>query len=231
MATDAHALLRLQSWLSPGFPVGAYSYSHGLEYAVEAGFVRNGAQLVDWLEADLRYGAGWCDGVILVAGYRAADRDDEAGLAELAELAAARLGSRELALESLAQGRAFLRGISAAWPHRQLSAHAGRLAQADLPVVYPLAVALACAAHAVPLEAATQLFLQATTANLVNAGVRLIPLGQSDGQRAVAALEPAVLTVAEAALVSTADDLGTAAVMVDWASMQHETQYTRLFRS
>jgi len=231
MSTDARALLRLQSWLSPGFPVGAYSYSHGLEYAVEAGLVGDVARLVDWLDGDLRHGAGWCDGVVFVAAYRAAGRDDTTALEQLGELAAARLGTRELALESLAQGEAFLQAIAAAWPHDRLATQRAALKQRGLRAAYPLAVALAGAVHAVPLGPAVHLFLQASVANLVNAGVRLIPLGQSDGQRAVAALEAAVLSVADLAFDSTIDDLGSTALMVDWASMNHESQYTRLFRS
>jgi urease accessory protein len=83
----------------------------------------------------------------------------------------------------------------------------------------------------VPLEPALAAFLQAFAANLVSAGVRLVPLGQSDGQLVVAALEAAVAAAARQALATPLDEVGTAAPIVDWCSMRHETQYTRLFRS
>jgi urease accessory protein len=231
MPTDTGALLRLHSWLSPSFPVGAYAYSHGLEYAVEAGFVYDGASLTDWLDADLRSGAGWTDAGLFRKAHESAAGHDDATLFDAAELAAALRGSSELALESTAQGKAFVAMVAKAWPSQHLDRAMSFLAARGVAVSYPVAVAVCCAAHSIALSAALPVYLQAAVANLISAGVRLVPLGQSDGMRAVAALEPAVAEVAAAALAASDDDFGSAALMVDWAAMQHETQYTRLFRS
>jgi urease accessory protein len=228
MTTSDAALYRLMTWLSPAYPVGAFSYSHGLEYAVEAGRVTNVAELVRWVEAVIDGGAGRVDAVLLAAAWRAMDADDETALDAAIELALAWRGTAETALESTAQGAAFLTATRAAWAELRLD----RLAERQSGrVPFSIAVGAACAAHGVPLLPSLAAYLQAFAANLVSAGVRLIPLGQTDGQRAIAALEPVVSRAAAAALEADLDDLGTAAPVVDWCSMKHETQYTRLFRS
>jgi urease accessory protein len=231
MTTERAGLLRLQSWFSPAFPIGAYAYSHGLERAVEAGWVTNRASLIDWLDADLRCGAGRNDGLFFAESWRTAQRGDLPALLAAAELAAALRSTAEFALESAAQGTAFLTTIRKAWPHPFLDALAAELKRRAIPPVSPIATGAACAAHGVALDLALACYLQAWTANLISAGVRLVPLGQTDGQLAVAALEGAVLETAREALDGSLDDIGSAAFMADIASMQHETQYTRLFRS
>jgi urease accessory protein len=149
-------------------------------------------------------------------------------LRAVAELAAAFAPSRERFLETTAQGRAFLDTTRAAWPCAALERV---LAAWDGPIALPVAVGVACAGHGVPLAPALHAFLHAMGANLISAAVRLVPLGQTDGQRVLAALEPAVVATAERALATTLDDVGTASFRGDLASMRHETQYTRLFRS
>lgn len=230
-APETTALLRLLSWFSPAFPVGAYAYSHGLEKAVEAGRVTDRASLTDWLEAELRWGGGRNDGVFFAQAWRAAQRRDMAALRAAADLAAAMRSTAEFALESAAQGAAFLAVARRAWPCPLLDALAEQAEQRALAVVLPIAAGATCAAHGVDLDPAATACLQAWTANLIGAGVRLIPLGQTDGQLAVAALETAVLDVAREVCASSLDDAGSAAFMADIGSMQHETQYTRLFRS
>lgn len=227
MTPDAGGLYRLMVWLSPAYPVGAYSYSHGLEWAVEAGAVRDRDGLVGWLGTVLRHGGGWNDAVLLAHGHRAAADGDGPAWAELRALARSLAPTAELALETRAQGEAFARASLAAWPADGLAA----LLDRDPPPTYPLAVAAVAARHGVPLAATLPAYLQAFAANLVSAAVRLVPLGQTDGQRALAALEPAVAEVAAAASICPLDELGTAALMADRCSMRHETQYTRLFRS
>ncbi|HXZ02399.1 MAG TPA: urease accessory UreF family protein [Stellaceae bacterium] len=222
------ALYRLMTWLSPAYPLGAFSYSHGLEYAVEAGLVHDRASLCDWVATALGAGAGLGDGALLAAAWRAAEAADVAALDAIAELAFAWRGSAETALESRAQGAAFLAATRAAWPHRLLDALALRhRGEAALPV----AVAVAAACHGVPLAAALVAYLHAFAGTLVSAGLRLIPLGQSDGQLAMAALESVVATTVEILLATPLEEIGTAAPVIDWCSMRHETQYTRLFRS
>lgn len=222
---DEGALYRLMSWMSPAYPIGGFSYSHGLEWAVEAGLVRNAEDLKTWVTMILGQGTGRMDGALLAAAFRA---EDDAALDEVAELAAALRGTRELALESAQQGAAFLVITRAAWPHPRLEAFAERRGgEAALPV----AVGLAAAAHGVPLAPALTAYLHAFGAGLVSAGVRLVPLGQTDGQRVVAALEPVVAAAARAAAETSIDRLGAATLMVDLASIHHEDQHTRLFRS
>lgn len=229
MTTDEATIYRLMTWLSPAYPIGAFSYSHGLEFAVEERLVANRESLFDWVAAAVESGAGRIDGAIFAAAWRAAARGEAEALQEIAALAAAWRGSAETALESEAQGAAFLATTRAAWPHPLLD----RLAAERAGEAVPLAVAAgaACGSHGVSLEVALVAYLQSFAANLVSAGVRLVPLGQSDGQRTIAALEPVIARAARAAATAALDDIGSAAPMIDWCSMRHELQYTRLFRS
>jgi urease accessory protein len=202
-ADEAAALYRLMTWLSPAFPVGAFSYSSGIEWVVEAGDIVDVTTLQDWLSAMLTDGPGFCDGVFLAHAHRAASTADDATLRDVAELAAAFAPSRERHLETSAQGRAFVEIARSAWNCDGLD----RLTAAcDGAIVYPVAVGIVSAAHA-------------------------IPLGQTDSQRALAALEPVVVATGKRALGATLDDLGSATFRADLASMHHEMQYTRLFRS
>jgi urease accessory protein len=222
------ALYRLMAWLSPAYPVGAFSYSGGLEWAIEAGDVTDAGSLSDWLDAVLTMGSASADAVLFATAHRAVANSDDDLLRRTAELAAALVGSKERLLETTAQGRAFLDASRNAWPCAAID----RLgALWDGAVAYPVAVAVTAAGHAIPLAPALNAYLAATVANLVSAGVRLIPLGQSDGQRVIAALAPAVASAADKAAATALDGIGTCAVRADLASMRHETQYTRLFRS
>lgn len=225
---DEAALYRLMAWLSPAYPTGGFSYSHGLEYAVEAGLVTDANSLAEWLTDILRFGAGRNDAILFAAAYDALCAGDGAALAEVAELAAAWWPASELALESTAQGQAFLTATMAAWPARGLDLLA---AVWQGPLALPVAVAAACAAHRVPRNPALAAFVQSFAASLVSAGLRLVPLGQTAGQRVIAALEAVVAEVAAEAAMASLDELGSATMMGDWCAMQHESQHTRLFRS
>ena len=219
------SLYRLLAWLSPAYPIGGFSYSHGVETAVEEGFIKDRLSLVSWLETVLRDGTGRVDGALFAAAWRAAAAKDWIAFESIAERAAAWRGTSEMALESRQQGGSFLSITRTAWPHPDLVAAGNDLA-------LPVAVALATAAHGIALEAALEGYLHAFTANLISAAVRSVPLGQSDGQIALASLEPAVRqTVAAALAVGDLDEVGTATPLLDWCSLRHETQYTRLFRS
>jgi urease accessory protein len=216
------------AWLSPAYPVGAFSYSSGIEWAVEAGDIKDAATLRGWLGVMLAEGAGFCDAVFFAHAYRAIVEGDDAALRAVAELAAAYAPSKERHLETTAQGNAFIEAARAAWPS---AAFDWLKAVWDGSVAYPVAVATAAAGHGVALEPALAAFLQAVAANWVSAGVRLIPLGQSDGQRVLAALELIVAATAQRALANALDNIGSAAFRADLAGARHETQYTRLFRS
>ena len=227
-ASEGAALYRLMTWLSPAFPVGAFSYSSGIEWAVEAGDITDAASLRDWLAAMLAEGSGFCDGVFLAQTHRAVSRHDDAALRETAELATAFVPSRERQLETTTQGRAFIEIARSAWSCQGLDEV---IAACDGPIVYPVAVGLVSAAHAIPLAPAMHAFLHALVSNWISAGARLVPLGQTDSQRVLAALEPVVVATAKRALDSSLDDLASATFRADLASLRHETQYTRLFRS
>jgi urease accessory protein len=227
-ADEGAALYRLMTWLSPAFPVGAFSYSGGIEWAVEAGDITDAASLREWLAAMLAEGAGFCDGVFLAQAHRAATSNDNGALREIAELAAAFVPSRERQLETSTQGRAFIDIARAAWACDGLDE---LIAACDGPLVYPIAVGVVSAAHKIPLAPAMHAFLHALVSNWISAGARLVPLGQTDSQRILAALEPVVVSTAKRALQASLDDLGSATFRADLASLRHETQYTRLFRS
>ncbi|WP_158045829.1 urease accessory protein UreF [Skermanella pratensis] len=228
---DLRHLTRLLAWMSPGFPIGGYTYSHGIEYAVEAGRVRDRDSLVSWIEAILLHGAGWTDAVLFMAAARAVGQGDEAALRWGAERADAMRGSSELALESAAQGTAFLATVQSTWPPAGLDRWAKVLADNGRPPAHAVAVAVVTACAGMDAKAALCAFLHGFAANLVSAGVRLVPLGQTDGQRAIARLDPVLHRVASDAFDADPADLGSRAPLVDWAAMSHETQYTRLFRS
>jgi urease accessory protein len=224
-------LQRLLAWLSPAFPVGAYTYSHALEAAVEAGVVGSADDLAHWLDAVLRHGSGLADAVFLGEAWRLTQIDDMTALAPLAERALAFQPAAELRLETAQQGRAFFSAVAKAWPCPALLGLQEVSPLPYPPLPYPIVVGVACAGHQIPLRWSTVAYLHAFAANLISAGVRLIPLGQSDGLAVMAGLEPTISHVTDQALESGIDDLATAVPMLDWYAMRHETQYTRLFRS
>ena len=225
------ALMRQQSWLSPAFPIGSYSYSHGIEWAVEAKHIQDRKSLVDWLEADLCYGSGRNEKIFFTEAWRAGTKTDHERLLEIAELAAAFRGTSEFALESSQQGAACLATLRAVWPDYILDWFSDVLRERGISPALAVVLGIRSARQGIALSLACAAFLQSYIANLVTAGVRLIPLGQTDGQLAIAELEEAMLAASEQTNECTINDLGSAGFMVDLASMAHETQYTRLFRS
>ena len=229
--TDGGALYRLLSWLSPCYPIGAFSYSHGLEGAIHAGLVTDAGTLAVWLTDIVTEGAGRNDAIFLRAAYEASVDADDGALAEAADLAAAFQPCAELLLETTAQGAAFLDTTTAAWPTATLDKL--RQVRQGRPAPLPIAVGAAAAGHGLPLSATLHGYLHAFAANLVSAGIRLVPLGQTDGQRIIARLEPVITQLVDAilAFATPLDHLAANTFLNDWCSMRHETQYTRLFRS
>ena len=225
-AEPDRALLPLMLWLSPAFPVGSFAYSHGLEWAVEAGDIFDARSLGGWLVDLLTFGAPRADAILFAAAFRAAESCDWPALLETNELAVALAASAERRLETTAQGLAFVSAARVAWDCEPLRELAG-----EERVAYPVAVAAAAAGHALPLESSLQAFVLAFLANLASAAVRLGPIGQTDGQKILAALLPRVRALARVAAQSTLADLGSCAFRSDIAVMRHETQYSRLFRS
>ena len=212
------ALLRLMAWLSPAFPTGGFAYSHGLEWAVEAGDIKDGDSLREWLMDVVTRGSGRSDTILLRHAHRAAS--DTAALREIVSLANACAPARERRDEALNQGRAFQLAV-APWTSTNLPD--------DAP--YSIAVGAAAGMQGIPEDETAVAYLQAFATNLISAAVRLVPLGQTAGLKVLAALETTVLATATGTKTATLDDVGGCAFRSDLAAMRHETQYTRLFRS
>ncbi|MGH1589108.1 urease accessory protein UreF [Methylobacterium phyllosphaerae] len=225
---DALEALRLMAWLSPGYPVGAYAYSHGLEWAVEAGDVRDEASLTDWITDVCVRGALRNDLILAAHAHRAALSPKTDAIIDLNDLALALAPSRELHLETSQQGRSFLDATRGAWPCAALAALAEHLPG---PVAYPVAVGLAAGAHRMAPEPLLAAYGLAFLQNLVSAALRAAPVGQAAGTRVVAALTPCLAGLAAAAAEAELDALGAATFRLDLGSFRHETQYSRIFRS
>ncbi|WP_333828549.1 urease accessory protein UreF [Pararhodobacter sp.] len=207
-------LLTLTQWLSPGFPTGAFAYSHGLEQVIHDDVVSDAASLELWLADILRYGAGWQDAVLLVQALAPG-----ADLTALDATARALQPGFERLQETLEQGAAFARTVAA------------MTGRALLPRALPVAVGEATAPLGLPPEQVVALFLQGFTANLVTIAVRHIPLGQTEGQGVLARLAPVIAELAPRAAVATLDALGSCALAADLAAFRHETKDVRLFRT
>jgi urease accessory protein len=251
------ALYRLLAWSSPTFPIGTFSYSHGLEAAAAEGAVCDRASLERWIAAIITRGSGRIDADLLRDAYRAAAAGDLAEVACVSGRGAAFRATAELALESAQQGAAFLSAYKAAWvaPHPgplpasgergsggNVAEKAPRPAcgerEGPVPTAregegpcHAAAFGAVAARAGITLPDALLGYLQAFAANLVSAGIRLGLVGQTDGQRILAALEPVIAAAAEAAMSRDPADFGGATFAADLASMAHETLYTRLFRS
>ncbi|WP_026618727.1 urease accessory protein UreF [Ensifer sp. WSM1721] len=218
---DTQALLRLVTWLSPAFPIGSFSYSGGLEQAVHDGLVTHAEDLRRWLETLMNHGTAWNDALFLAEGYRC--HQDPSRLRAVCQLAEALAGSRERHMETMLLGEAFL-AAAGHWPQPVLETLGSTVA-------YPVAVGAVAGAHRTGLEPALAAFLNASASNAVSVAIRCGVMGQRDGVGVLAALEETIAGVAARAAAGSLDDLGSAAVMADIASLRHETLHSRLFRS
>ena len=214
MRTEPGQLLLLLTWMSPAFPVGAFAYSHGLEWAIESGAVKDGAALKSWIEDLLTRGSGWNDAVLFARCW-------EEKPSELNELALALAVSRERHLETTQLGRAFriAAGVFAAPPLD------------DDEIAYPVAAGAACAAMGIGRDQALLAYLQGFSAALVSVAVRLVPIGQTAGLETLRDLAPVIASVASRASSASLADLGAITIAADIAAMRHETQHSRVFRS
>lgn len=215
----------LAVWLSPGFPVGAFAYSHGLEEAVARGWISDRAGLEGWLGDLIGHGALRNDLIVLAEGWRAAREGDDGRLVAVNDEALALCPSAERHLETATQGEAFRAAMAASWPEGAPQA----LAEGE--VAYPVAVGAAAGLHGLALESTLFAHGLAFVSNLVSAAIRLSLIGQSDAQRVIRALLPALGDAAAQATTLTLDDVGAATPRADIASLLHETLYSRLFRS
>lgn len=222
-APPGQDFLRLLSWVSPAFPTGGYAYSHGLEWAVERGDVRDVETLCTWISALLRHGSIGNDLIILHAAWMAGQDDGQ--LRDITRFACACATSRERYEETVYQGEAFLRaaGVWGVVPPKATLA--------GVRWALPVAQGLVFRRGGVACGQAVLSGGYAAVAALVSAAVRLVPLGQTDGLHALARLEPVLAEVARHAREQTLDDVGGACFGSDLAAMYHETQETRLFRT
>jgi len=193
---------------SPGFPVGALAYSHGLETAIADGRIACAQDLSDWLEALLRHGAGASDAVLMLA---AMDGDPE-------ELATALSASEERLRETMQQGTALAQTAAALW------------GTDPAPAPYPVAAGRIAAALDLPPRAALRFYLHAFAANLVSAAVRAVPLGQTEGQAVLVALAGSIEAVADSACPDL-ETISSTCFAADIAAMRHETLEPRIFRT
>ncbi len=214
MHTDAQ-IITLSQWLSPGYPVGAFAYSHGLESLVETGAVADADSLLDWLGDVLRFGAGLSDARFLIAAYRVDAQD----VGAVDALCRAFAPSKERLQETDLQGAAFCEVTAAVWE------------QPIAGLTYPVAVGRAASLEGLPPALTTQMYLQAFVSNLVAAAQRLLPIGQTEGQRLIRTLAPLLAEITDQALNGSLDDLSGTAFLADIAAMKHETQYSRIFRT
>jgi urease accessory protein len=214
-------------WLSPAFPVGSFAYSHGLEWAIASGAIENDQDLHDWIQTLLTHGAGRNDLVLLAAGWRAMQKGNESLVEDINQLSIALSASRERHLETVSQGNAFIKAIQDAWPSPNLPQLVDRIQ--DLS--YPVSVAIATYAHGLTLKPVLAHFVMSYVSNLLSAATRLSLIGQTQGQKLLNVLMPLMQNLVEEALESSLEDLGGFSLCADIASMQHETQYSRMFRS
>lgn len=207
-------LLKLTQWLSPGFPVSSYAYSHGLEAEVATGRLRDAADLREWVAAVLAAGAGKADTILMLAARRG-----DADLDALSDLARALAGARERLEETMAQGGALARTLAA-------------LGVGDgVARPYPIVLGQAVRELALADGVVAQLYLQAFAGVLVSAAVRFVPLGQAEGQQVLAFLHPLIGRVAAQAVASGPEDIATAVFGADLAAMEHEGLEVRIFRT
>jgi len=219
------ALLQLQNWMSPAFPIGAYTCSHGLESAIADGVVTDASTLGAWLRDILERGSAWNDAVILNETHAAVVRGRHDRLLELASLALALSAGDERYRESLLLGASFRRA-AAAWIDER-----DPLAPFPDGCPLPVAVGALAATSVLPVVPVLACSLQSTVANLAWIATRLVPLGQSDTLALLAVFEPMLATLADRAAASTLDDLGGCAVLADIASLRHEHLDSRVCRT
>lgn len=216
ITTEPQQLLQLLAFMSPAFPVGGFAYSHGLERAIDDGVVASADGLREWIESLLVHGSGWNDAVLFAQAYDA----DEVVQTEIDELALALAASRERALETSDLGQSFAIAVATML-----------VSEATNFQTYPVAVAAACQKACIDKYAGLLAYLQAFSNNLIAVAVRLVPLGQSKGLEVMRDMMPVISQTAERAMRASLDDLGSSTLLSDVASMKHESQYSRVFRS
>ena len=226
------ALLRLQSWMSPAFPTGAYTFSHGLESAIFDGAVFDAEGVRDWIGAVIEHGSGRNDAIVTAASHAAVTEAREEEIPAINALSLALSAGAERRRESVLLGASF-REAAAPWfgPGAETGGDRDPLSSLSGDCALPVAVGALSARAALPLRPVLASSLQSTAANLAWIAARLVPLGQRETLATIAALEAPLARLAETAAESTLDDLGGCAVRADIDSLRHERQRSRVCRS
>ena len=196
--------------------------------AAERRMLPTHASLEAWLVALITQGSLNNDLLLAAHAYRAAAAAEHQSLAAVNALARALQPSAERYLETTQQGGSFLIAIAAAWPHPAIAELQSAITG---EVAYPVAVGMSAAAHGIALDATLQAYAFAFTGNLTSAAIRLSIVGQTAAQMIIAALAQLLRAAALIAEHGTLDDIGSATFSADLCSLEHETQYSRLFRS
>lgn len=223
-------LVRLFQLASPALPVGAYTYSQGLEWAVESGTVRDEAGAAQWIEDLLHWGVSAFEAPLVAAAMMAWEAGNAVEVQRLNEDFLASRESRELRQEAEQMGHSLVRLLRDLHEFAALPGWRARLMDLETPS-FPLAWSAAAAAWQIPREMAVTGYLWAWLENQVMAAVKLVPLGQSAGQRLLARLGADLPTLAQAAVSRPEREWTNFLPGFAMASVSHETQYSRLFRS
>ena len=206
---------KVMAWLSPSFPVGAFAYSHGLEFEISVGNISRSDDLYNWLSDILQYGSVWNDLILFCEAYKAKENT----LNHLSETAKAFAQSKERYNETIEMGKAFSKIISS-------------INRSDFqPMPLPIIVGYISKLERISLEYILPLYAHSFMSNLINASTRLIPLGQTEAQKLLFDLFPLIDQVSIQAMKSNIYDMKNKCVLADLASMKHETLKVRLFKS
>ncbi len=221
------ALLGLLQLASSALPVGAYSYSEGLEVLVDRGQIHDGQSLDHWLRQELTYGAIRVEVAVMQRAISAASQTDWPRLRYWNAWLSAFRDGEELRQQSWQMGRSLLRLLETLEPD-WINA-VGWDGQEDWN--FAIAFGLAASCWQVGQQAAVLGYLQSWATNLVNAGIKLIPLGQTTGQQLLCTLRPVLIQTTDSVTALHDDDLASCGWGLSLASMAHEVHYSRLFRS
>ena len=206
---DYHQLLL--TWFSPSFPIGSFNFSHGLEAAIEYEFVKDGISLEEWIRHLILNGAAKTDSILLAKAYNGEDVN---------ELAFALCPTKERWIETSNLGKAFCKNISENWGYK-----------VDMNLAYPVAIGKAGSYFKIPLEKLLIAFLQSFVSNLINVGIKHIPLGQSEGQKILINLLSVIEKQANINKIAQINNLGSSAFLSDLSSMYHETLNNRIYQT
>ena len=205
-------IMILQTWFSPAFPTGAFSYSHGTESAIQDNLINDASSLKSWIALLLSYGSGRNDGLFLKAAYE--------GVTEANALCLALCGSKERLRETTELGQAFSRAVKAGYGVK-------------LPdrTAYPVAVGVTAKQFDLDLALTLQSYLQAFASNLISVGVRAIPIGQQAGQDCLIGLYPIIEKITKTVKSESLNELGSATFVSDLMAIKHENSVPRIYRT